>query len=81
MYLIQFKNAPRLRFERASQFYADLIFDFLVGKIKYDSFTQDSGAMINILSETDVLHGPPEIVCKCISVDISVYLKCLYVEV
>lgn len=29
-YLIQFKDHPRLKFERSSPFYAHLIFDFLV---------------------------------------------------
>lgn len=63
MYLTQFKSEPRLRFEKASPFYADLIFDFLVAKIKFDGF-EDSGATINMLTGTDVAQGPPDIVCE-----------------
>lgn len=74
MYLVQFKSEPRFRFERVSRFYVDLVFDFLLAKIKFDGFEDSAATTINILNNTDVLQGPPEIVCKCWSVKICSHM-------
>lgn len=66
-YLVQFRdqNEPSFVNHLEARIWSNLIFDFLVEKIKFEGFVQDAAsAPINMLDRATDPHGTPEIVCK-----------------
>lgn len=52
-----------------SRIWSELIFEFLMEKLKYDGLTSNAnGTAVNMLDASSNANGPPEIMCESVSV-------------